>query len=108
MHYYTTRTREPKLFPPLAYSEGFLRLWESYPVCGRKRKSDAYAIFLKANLENGQLEQVLQSIELHKKTTQWQNHEGKFIPTIGNFLLYRRYEDEIAESELDWNATCGG
>ena len=103
MHYYT-RTRDPQLFPQLGYSEGFLRLWEAYPVRGRKRKSYAYMIFLRMGLENGKLESVIKSVELHKKTTKWNKSEGQYIPEIGNFLYERRYEDEIDEKELQCEA----
>lgn len=95
--------REARLFPNLGYSEGFLRLWSCYPTIGRKRKSDAYMIFLKMGLENGHLEKVIQSVEIHKKTTKWHDRDGAFIPSLCSFLVYRRWEDEIdLEREIEW------
>jgi hypothetical protein len=102
MHYYPRR--EPQLFPPLAYSEGFLRLWQSYPTRGRKRKSYAYSVFLRRGLDNGKLESVIQSVELHKKTEKWHKADGQYIPEIGNYLYYRRDEDEIDPAEIVWGA----
>lgn len=76
------------------YTEDFLKIWDSYPR--KVGKMAAFKAFQKLECENGDVEQIIQSIDDHWwHDRSWARQEGKFIPHLSTFLNQRRFEDEI-------------
>lgn len=70
----------------------FVTFWSAYPK--KIAKQDAMKAFKKLRLVNGDFKKVLSSLEIAKKSEQWQREEGKFIPHAATWLNGRRFEDE--------------
>lgn len=73
-----------------AYTVGFLRFWEVYPRKVGKRK--VFGLWKRERLES-RVDEVVLSVEGHKRCRQWQEEQGKFIPLPHTFLNEGRYED---------------
>ena len=77
------------------YSPAFLDFWAAYKCKRRVAKLQAHAEWLKQGCEDNAPE-VMDGLERFKATDQWR--EG-FMPEIGRWLKYRRWEDEPAEQD---------
>ena len=53
-------------------------------------QKEAFAAFLEVKVE---LNSLLQALERHKKSEEWQRQAGRFIPNPANYLRARRFED---------------
>ena len=42
----------------------------------------------------------MEGLERYKKTKQWQENAGRFVPHPTTWLNQERWEDEISESEI--------
>lgn len=73
---------------------GFDRFWTSYPR--RTAKSNALKAWNKLKPDGPLVDLILASIEANKKTRQWQESGGQFIPHPATFLNQRRWEDEVS------------
>lgn len=79
---------------------GFDQFWLAYPK--KVGKGAAEKAFAKARL-NGHLPEVLKSIEVQKRSEQWQKDGGQYIPNPATWLNQKRWEDgEPAKAEKDW------
>jgi hypothetical protein len=89
----------PRKQTPLAeYSEDFEKFWKCYP---RKiGKGKAWQEFQRAHF-NGNLPDVLASVERCKLTVQWQDITK--VPHPSTWLHQRRWEDQITDKELTWD-----
>lgn len=70
--------------------------WERYPRKQSKKK--AMEAWKKIKFENGLFEQVLASLDMAKKTTEWTRDNGRFIPYPSTWLNGRRWEDEYGQA----------
>ncbi len=77
----------------------FEKFWEAYPRHIDKAK--ALKAFTKINPSDELLEQMLNSINEAKKTTQWQTQQ--YIPYPTTWLNGSRWEDEINPKDIDYD-----
>ena len=104
-HYITLRNitikppkapRKPKPFA--GYTDDFLKVWEPFPK--KKDKGAAFKAFQKAGI-NGNLQQVIDSIEDHKKNDpQWANPQ--YVPNLATWLNARGWEDELETNQYEF------
>ena len=73
-----------------AQKEAFSLFWQAYPR--KVGKQDAFQAFLAANVA---IHPLLQALERHKKSEEWQRQAGRFIPNPANYLRLRRFEDDL-------------
>lgn len=66
--------------------------WESYPRKAGKEKAEW--IFKSVNVP---LETLMTALEAHKKSPQWVNDNGAFIPHPATWLKNRRWEDQLPQ-----------
>lgn len=64
--------------------------WESYP--NKSGRNLAYSAFEKTDVP---LDTLMQSLENHKKSRQWQTDGGAYIPKAANWLSRRLWEDRL-------------
>ena len=72
--------------------ERFNRFWVAYPR--KQKKSDAEKAFIKINPSDDLLQTMLDALTVQKKSTQWINENGKYIPYPTSWLNGKRWEDE--------------
>lgn len=111
----TELTTEPQTEPPFIYSNtniqsnkktnktkqknlsdfdtGFDVFWEHYPR--HESKSKARESFLKAIKKGVTLDVLIDAIEKHKQSQQWQKDGGQYIPHPATWLNQQRWEDEM-------------
>ena len=73
------------------YTPNFLKFWEQYPK--KTGKGEAFKSYKKILEPKPTLKQILDSLELHKKTEQWKDKQ--FIPNPSTWINQRRWEDEF-------------
>lgn len=77
------------------YSDSFLAFWSVYPR--RVGKAAAYKAWRKIPAGIS-AEAIIESVERHKRTSQWKKNNGKFIPHPSTYLNQARWDDELEES----------
>ncbi len=77
---------------------GFTEFWQIYPK--KKAKAAALRAWEKLNPENGLVARIVASVELFKKTDDWNRENMRFIPHPATFLNGRRWEDEISDNDI--------
>jgi len=75
-------------------SESFARFWAAYPR--KQKRSDAEKAFFNINPSNDLLQIMLDALMVQKKSKQWINDNGKYIPYPTTWLNGKRWEDEPA------------
>jgi len=89
--------------------EFFERFWAVYPRKVGKQKCRQIWKRLKPSAEL--TEQIIKAVQAYKRTDQWQEDNGKFIPHPATWLNQGRWEDEIAvkpepqKGDPDWLPT---
>lgn len=81
------------LNPKSIYSDSFSSFWNKYPK--KEGKSEATKIFEKIEPDEFLLKVMLAKITQFKRTPQWMQDGGRFIPKPATWLNERRWEDEI-------------
>lgn len=74
----------------------FARFWAAYPR--HEAKATARKAFDKISPDEGLLATMLTAIERHKRTAQWQENGGQYIPHPSTWLNQRRWEDEPVQA----------
>ena len=77
------------------YSDTFLKFWKCYP-----NKTGKGAAFKSWQKEKPPLDKCITQIKLMKKTDQWAESNGKYIPHPATWLNQRRWDDEVSKSEM--------
>ena len=75
----------------------FERFWGAYPR--KEAKTVAKKAFEKLAPDESLLLTMLEAIEQWKKTAQWQEDGGKYIPHPASWLNQRRWEDDMPKAE---------
>lgn len=70
----------------------FHAFWDEYPKKVDKRR--AYAAFKHLNITPEMLRVMLQALNVQKRSRQWREANGQFIPHASTWLNGRRWEDE--------------
>ena len=81
--------------------ESFAKFWRKYPR--RVGKKTAFKAWCKINPDEGIFSKIMESVETHKASRQWQRDNGMYIPHPTTFLNQARWEDEIENGEKPWN-----
>lgn len=77
----------------------FDQFWAAYP---RKiNKQDARRAFEKAEVD---IDTLLSSLERHKRSKQWSESNGKYIPHPATYLNKQKWEDELEEQKENWES----
>ena len=76
---------------------GFRAWWAAYPNGAGKRK--AFEAWVKLGLEFLDPEPLFKVLTLQKKTPQWQEEGGKFVPHGSTYLNQRMFEDDVLEKK---------
>jgi hypothetical protein len=71
--------------------------WQAYP--NKKKKPKALEIFLRLN--KAELLKIIEAVEAQKKTSQWTEDGGRFIPHPTTWLNQGRWEDQEPEVAID-------
>lgn len=79
-----------------ARARRFAVFWSSYPRKTGKVKVEQK--FNKLNPNEELFETMLNALEAHKASAQWQKENGQFIPNPETWLNQRRWEDETTTS----------
>jgi len=75
----------------------FAQFWAAYPR--HEAKQTALKAFEKINPDEELLAKMLSAIEKQKRTSQWQENNGQYIPHPATWLNQRRWEDEVTTSQ---------
>lgn len=85
------KIREDKISKDKVMTEGFEDFWKAYPK--KVNKKEASSAWKKANRPS--LETILRAIEKQKKSEQWAEDNGKYIPYPSSWLNKERWSDEL-------------
>ena len=83
----------------LVYSEDFILFWNAYP---RRKgiktgKNPAFKVWRKLGVDFEMFDKIITAVEAYKKTEEWQEKNGQYIPHASTWLFQKRWEDEIDE-----------
>lgn len=79
--------------------KGFERFWEIYP--SKRKKPVAKIAWLNMRVHSEEQYALINAaVERYKKTNQWQEENGRYIPDPDTFLQDERWTDEIKLSEI--------
>jgi len=81
----------------LSLDEGFQRFWSAYPR--KVSKSCCGKAWQRINPCPALTERILDALEAHKETKQWQDKQ--YIPHPSTWLNQKRWEDELEEKSSD-------
>ena len=68
-------------------------LWSKYPK--KTSKAGAVKAFRKLKPDKGLFDTIMQALQKHKLTEQWQEAGGRYIPKLMNWLKEEKWEDEL-------------
>jgi len=88
--------------------------WPAWPRGHRVDRAGAEKAFLKLAPSPELVAQMLDALETHKQSRQWQNENGRFIPHAETWINGRRWEDDAPQSDrkhdgrlrLNWREEC--
>lgn len=72
--------------------DDFLRFWTSYPK--RRDQPDAIDAWYELAPSPSLVEEVLAGLERWKRSTDWHQEQGKYIPWPAKFLRTGRWKDD--------------
>lgn len=75
----------------------FDRFWSAYPR--KEAKPRALAEFTKLNPDDDLLARMLSAVERWRRSAQWQEENGKFIPHPATWIHQKRWEDEPPKNQ---------
>ena len=78
----------------------FERFWAAYPR--KTDKKDAKKAFFRLKPDEGLLNLLLAAIEKQKKSAQWAEEGGRFVPHPSTWLNGCRWEDELPKAVPKW------
>lgn len=78
--------------------EEFDKFWEEYPK--KQNKARAFRAWLKLRPD---LDKCLESLRKHKRSDQWLNEDGTFIPHASTWINGEQWEDELPSKVDDYN-----
>lgn len=84
-----------QMLPPIVPQGTFERFWQAYPK--KVGKEAAYKAFMK--IRGVSVETMLKAIETQRRSDQWRNDNGRFIPNPATWLNQGRWEDELVQTE---------
>lgn len=76
----------------------FEEFYTNYPK--KRSKELVLKWFLKNKPNKTLFETIMEKLKVYKKTRQWQEENGKYIPYPSTWLNQKRWEDEIAKGDI--------
>jgi hypothetical protein len=86
-----SKVKESKVNKSIIYTDEFLIFWQAYPNAVSKKKSFEY---WQKQKDKPDIEIILQKLEVHKKSDQWQKDNGQFIPMSTTYINQARWDDK--------------
>lgn len=83
----------------ILYTPNFEKFWNSYPL--KVGKGKAFESWQKCKKPVPPLKELLLVVEKYKKTSQWKESDGKYIPHPTTWINQRRWEDNPKEGETE-------
>ena len=84
------------------YEELFEKFWAEYP--NPKGRKPALEKWLKLKPDATLYAEIMAGLRRHKKTDQWKENNGRYIPMATTFLNQERFRDKVeARKEKAWN-----
>lgn len=80
------------------YGELFKKFWEAYPK--KKSKGQAEKAWLKIKPDEQLLASIIAMIARAKKSEEWQQDGGKYIPHPATWLYAKGWEDDITAPQI--------
>lgn len=77
-------------------ADSFQKFWQAYPK--KAAKQTALKAWNKLKPDEELLKTILNALEQHKRSAQWQRDNGQYIPYPATWLNGRRWEDELSDS----------
>jgi len=94
-----SKPKRRKTEKPIEYAEDFLTFWKAYPR--KDGKAGAFEQWRKSNGGRPPLDKIIARLEIHKKSSEWAEESGKFIPWGERYIKKRRWEDETDGGQDD-------
>ena len=83
---------ELEALPPL-YEHKFAAFYKEYPrKVGRKY---AESMWRRLKIDDALFETIMKALENHKKSKQWTQNKGQYIPNPSTWLNQERWNDEV-------------
>lgn len=82
------------------YSPDFEIVWTAYPK--HAGKGAAWKAWQKHRPSRGLQDIILQAIGQARKSKEWTEENGKFIPHLATWLNQRRWDDELTPTSSKW------
>lgn len=88
---------------------GFTRVWLAYPIKRRNKRTEAATLVTRALCEGATIQAILDALEADKQSVSWQQEDGRFIPSIVNWLQKETWHgylscNEHKENEEKWTS----
>lgn len=77
----------------LIYTPNFDRFWTTYPR--KVAKLDAWKSWLRLDPDEKLVGRIIKALDVAKKSPEWVEKAGKFIPYPATWLNKRRFDDEL-------------
>lgn len=78
--------------PIVPYDDMFSKLWDAYPRHDSRKV--AFNSFSKLKPTEEMLTDILNAVEIQKRSEAWQKENGKYIPMLSTYLNQERWKDE--------------
>lgn len=75
----------------------FDKFWKTYPK--KENRVDAEKAWNELNPSDELVDTIISSVNQWKKTSRWQEEDGRFVPQAGKWLLNKRWEDEVPKTK---------
>ena len=76
----------------LEFSDDFQAFWAIYPENRKENKERAFDAFKNAS-DKPAIEELIEILIYQKKSSAWQEENGRFIPLPENYLLKQRWKN---------------
>jgi hypothetical protein len=82
-----------------AHTTEFEKFWNSYPR--HINRKSALKVFLRISPSAELFSKMMASLEVQKKSKQWLENDGRFIPHPGTWLNGERWEDDVLSGKSE-------
>ena len=77
----------------ISHEATFEKFWQRYPK--KRAKKPAYKAWCKLKLTRGLFTEIMQALQQHKRSEQWQRDNGRFIPLPTTWINQERWTDVL-------------
>ena len=83
----------------ISHEATFEKFWQRYPK--KRAKKPAYKAWCKLKLTRGLFAEIMQALQQHKRSEQWQRDNGRFIPLPTTWINQERWTDVLEVHYID-------